>query len=99
MIHRIQKRSHGFTLIELLVVIAIISLLAAIVFPVFAAARAMARRTVCISQMRQLGMALQMYKQDNEEFPMRLSLVNDAYVKEARIFVCPNDPNKGKLAG
>src|SRR2546421_7276938 len=99
MIHRIQKRSHGFTLIELLVVIAIIAVLTAILFPVFAAARAMARRTVCISNLRQLGMALQMYKQDNDEFPRLLSDIESPYVKEPRIFVCPSDPLRGQFVG
>jgi general secretion pathway protein G len=54
----------AFTLIELLVVIAIIALLAAIIFPVFAQARGKAREVVCLSNLRQLGLAVQMYSQD-----------------------------------
>jgi prepilin-type N-terminal cleavage/methylation domain-containing protein len=54
----------GFTLIELLVVIAIIAVLAAVLFPVFAIAREAARRTTCISNMRQMGAAWAMYTQD-----------------------------------
>ena len=57
----------AFTLIELLVVVAIISVLAAILFPVFAQARAKARQTTCLSNLRQLGMAWQMYAQDYDE--------------------------------
>lgn len=57
----------GFTLIELLVVIAIIALLAAILFPVFAQAREKARQTVCASNLKQLGIAQQMYLQDFDE--------------------------------
>jgi prepilin-type N-terminal cleavage/methylation domain-containing protein len=60
----------GFTLIELLVVIAIIAILAAILFPVFARAREMARRTTCTSNLRQQGQAMMMYVQDFDEvFP------------------------------
>jgi prepilin-type N-terminal cleavage/methylation domain-containing protein/prepilin-type processing-associated H-X9-DG protein len=53
-----------FTLIELLVVIAIIAILAAILFPVFAQARARARAIACISNLKQLGTASMMYAQD-----------------------------------
>src|SRR5450631_1706865 len=58
----------GFTLIELLVVIAIISILAAILFPVFASAREKARQISCISNLRQLGLAVMQYTQDYDEF-------------------------------
>ncbi len=54
----------GFTLIELLVVIAIIAILAAILFPVFATARAKARHTRDVSNLRQLMLAVEMYKED-----------------------------------
>lgn len=59
----------GFTLIELLVVIAILAILAAILFPVFARAREAARKTSCVSNLRQLGLAITMYVQDNEGYP------------------------------
>ncbi len=57
-------RTRGFTLIELLVVIAIIAILAAILFPVFARARAKARQATCASNLKQLGTAMIMYAQD-----------------------------------
>jgi prepilin-type N-terminal cleavage/methylation domain-containing protein/prepilin-type processing-associated H-X9-DG protein len=63
-------RRRGFTLIELLVVIAIIGILAAMVFPVFARARESARKAVCLSNVKNIALALQMYLGDNNDcFP------------------------------
>lgn len=62
-----MRRSNGFTLIELLVVIAIISILASILFPVFARARENARRTSCLSNLKQIGLAMMQYTQDKDE--------------------------------
>jgi len=61
------RRRHGFTLIELLVVIAIIGILAAMVFPVFARARESARKAVCLSNVKNLTLAIQMYLADNND--------------------------------
>jgi prepilin-type N-terminal cleavage/methylation domain-containing protein/prepilin-type processing-associated H-X9-DG protein len=61
------NKRFGFTLIELLVVIAIISILAAMLFPVFARAREKARQITCASDERQLGLAFAQYIQDNDE--------------------------------
>ncbi|HZT43790.1 MAG TPA: prepilin-type N-terminal cleavage/methylation domain-containing protein [Chthonomonadaceae bacterium] len=60
-------RNKAFTLIELLVVIAIIAILAAILFPVFAQAREQARKTSCLSNVKQLNTGVQMYIQDYDE--------------------------------
>jgi prepilin-type N-terminal cleavage/methylation domain len=95
----------GFTLIELLVVIAIIAILAAILFPVFAQARAKARQTACVSNMRQIGLALVQYVQDYDEVfpatkfgPSDHSNATDSYkwmdailpyAKSYGIFTCP----------
>lgn len=65
----------GFTLIELLVVIAIIAILAAILFPVFQRAKESAKRTTCLSNQRQMGVALLMYMGDwDEHLPDRRDL-------------------------
>ena len=61
------KTSSGFTLIELLVVIAIISIISAILVPVFAQAREKARQTNCVSNLKQIGLGLAQYAQDYDE--------------------------------
>ena len=84
----------AFTLVELLTVIGIIALLAAILFPVLAASRALARRTTCTSNLRQVGLALRMYEQDYEAFPPDFQTVA-AYVKTPALLHCPSDPTPG----
>jgi prepilin-type N-terminal cleavage/methylation domain-containing protein/prepilin-type processing-associated H-X9-DG protein len=64
---RALRKNLGFTLIELLVVIAIIAILAAILFPVFAQARAKARSITCLSNLKQVGLGALMYMQDYDE--------------------------------
>ena len=65
------KKQKAFTLIELLVVITIISILAAILFPVFARARENARRSSCMSNMKQIGLGIMQYVQDyDEHYPL-----------------------------
>jgi prepilin-type N-terminal cleavage/methylation domain-containing protein len=92
----------AFTLIELLVVIAIISLLAAILFPVFAQAREKARQTMCASNTRQLGLGVLMYAQDydealpptaegNDDQPTLWPTLLAPYLKNDGIRRCPSD--------
>ncbi|MBN2506149.1 MAG: prepilin-type N-terminal cleavage/methylation domain-containing protein [Verrucomicrobia bacterium] len=69
-----RRRSLGFTLVELLVVIAIIALLAALLLPVLGQMKARARGIECLSNLRQIGLALQLYTQDNHH---RLPNVRD----------------------
>ncbi len=98
-------RKSAFTLIELLVVIAIIAILAAILFPVFARARENARRSNCMSNEKQLGLAALQYTQDNDErlpgfyftyapaAPGQQTWMNrlNPYLKSTQIFKCPSD--------
>lgn len=94
----------GFTLIELLVVIAIIAILAAILFPVFAQAREKARQITCLSNTKQLSLAVQMYTQDYDETLPPSNLLTDngtmiwnfnhlllAYTRNEKMHVCPSD--------
>jgi len=79
----LRTRSFGFTLIELLVVIAIIAILAAILFPVFAQAREKARATSCLSNQKQIGLAIMQYAQDYDEtFPLSEFAVGGWYTWE-----------------
>lgn len=89
----------GFTLIELLVVIAIVAILASILFPVFAQARAASKRAASISNLRQIGFAVMLYATDNEAYPMHSSVGTTPqrrwadhlmpYAKSEGIFVAP----------
>ena len=80
----------GFTLIELLVVIAVISMLAALLFPVFGQAREKARATTCINNQRQLVEAIQLYVQDNEEMLPSTSAVWNVVGLTPKLLVCPS---------
>ncbi len=76
-----MKGRRGFTLIELLVVIAIIAILAAILFPVFAKARAAAQKSNCQSNMKQLGSAFKMYLQDwKDTYPTNRTIASNGAV-------------------
>jgi prepilin-type N-terminal cleavage/methylation domain-containing protein/prepilin-type processing-associated H-X9-DG protein len=69
-------RARAFTLVELLVVIVIIAVLASILFPVFARARLQSKTTVCLSNLRQLGVVMQSYAEDYND---RLPVGNDVF--------------------
>lgn len=71
-----NKRAAGFTLVELLTVIGIIAVLVAILFPVLSTARAKARQARCMSNMQQIGQAIEVYVQDNHGFLPTWSITN-----------------------
>jgi len=103
-----MNKNKGFTLIELLVVIAIIAILAAILFPVFAKVREKARQISCLSNLKQIGLGVVQYNQDNDEkMPNGYSGWGTAsgwagqiypYVKSTAAYRCPDDSGVDPLA-
>lgn len=101
-----MKKANAFTLIELLVVIAIIAILAAILFPVFAQAKEAAKRTACLSNTKQTGLALVMYANDVDDMvPTPYEVLNPVqlvdnwelvspYIKSENLWFCPDDGTK-----
>ena len=101
----VAKTKTGFTLIELLVVIAIISLLAAILFPVFGRVRENAKRSSCQSNLKQIGLGIMQYTQDfDEKYPIGTwayvngngvqsawDVVTQPYLRSSQVSACPSD--------
>ncbi|OHB57616.1 MAG: hypothetical protein A2Y12_17895 [Planctomycetes bacterium GWF2_42_9] len=93
----------AFTLVELLVVISIIALLLAILMPSLNKARENAKRAVCSSNQRQLGIGLTMYEQECKAYPMSRDItdtfwyrkINKSYLKQERVYFCPSDRYAG----
>jgi len=107
---RLPRNGHAFTLIELLVVIAIIGVLAGLLLPVLARSKSKAKQTACLSNMRQLGLAVIMYADDHDGLAPRSthgapdstqSWINTLkpYVgKVDAIRICPADPRRMERA-
>ena len=97
--HSRKDLIEGFTLVELLVVISIIMLLGALLAPALSRARAMAQRTQCVSNLRQIGMATQLYVNDNGAYPSAwrsstsrwMDLIKPYLEKKSYVYRCPSD--------
>jgi prepilin-type N-terminal cleavage/methylation domain-containing protein len=102
-----QRPPGGFTLIEMLVVIAIISVLAAILLPALHQVRKRAKVAGCMSNFRQIGLALTQYVNNEPKnfFPpwitllLRTPTAEHPYLDDPRILTCPTDPSEGREGG
>lgn len=100
--HRMRDLDPGFTLIELLVVVAVIAILMGILLPSLSGARAQAQRTVCMNNLRQIGIASMIYAQENRIYPPAwidsttrwMDLVKPYIPKSSGTYQCPSDLKK-----
>jgi prepilin-type N-terminal cleavage/methylation domain-containing protein/prepilin-type processing-associated H-X9-DG protein len=103
MLYKFSKRQQGFTLVELLVVIAVVAVIGAFLFSAFSRARETSRNTLCSNNLKQIGLAMKLYAQDNAGFVPNVSgfWVGQQpdcawadrilpYLRKTHTFECPN---------
>jgi prepilin-type N-terminal cleavage/methylation domain-containing protein len=93
------SQERGFTLVELLVVIAIIAILAALLMPALESALERARRAKCMSNLKQIGTAKEMYLNVHGVETPWFSALYPEFVDNMELYICPSDPHEGKEGG
>lgn len=98
-----RAANKAFTLIELLVVVAIISILASLLLPALSKAKSRARSTVCLGELRQLGLGCTLYEGDNDDALPQTSHQGDSWIGTlsryglTNIYSCPDDTNRFRI--
>lgn len=89
----------GFTLVETLIVIALIAVLGGLILPAFVEAKAVARTAACVGKLRQIGIAMAMYRDEYGAIAPHLSTLYPHHVPSSELLVCSADPEDGHREG
>lgn len=94
-----HARARGFTLIEMMVVIVIVSILAALLLPALQQARRKARQSKCTGNLMQFSTAIEMYRNNYDDYPPWLSSLYPLYITDKEVYICPSDTSCGEEGG